>query len=108
MGYAEFGGTGSVKWRVEYDDQNGSTAIKETNSAKLRGRGRDKNGGTTPGTDDRPGDILTVVCTDATVVSMGSGSVTLHVQLKHKRDQVKLTWGNTHTTPLPDPDPDQA
>ena len=91
MGYAEFGGTGSIRWEIGYANSNDSNLDKDDPpAAKMRGYGEDKDGGTSPG------DILRIKCTDAKVLSDdGNGNVTVEVTLARKPRQVKLTWGKS-------------
>ena len=96
MGYAEFGGTGSVKWEVEYRKTKGSSVHKNLlQITKLRGNGVDK------GERTNIGDKLRVVCTEARVVGEREGTVIVEITLADKRNQVRLDWGEHLSTEVP-------
>jgi hypothetical protein len=88
MGSGEFGGGGSVRWQVRYNDPhepNGGGSGKP-----LRGHGKDK------GADTEVGKKMRVTCKDAILVSAGGGTVVVDVTLKIDTDQVILQWGDEH------------
>jgi hypothetical protein len=89
VGYAEFGGTGSVRWEVQYRKTKGSTLHKNLLPFHklLSAHGVDAGARTSRG------DKLYVICTDARVVGTGEGTVTVEVSLADKKDQVALRWG---------------
>jgi hypothetical protein len=94
VGYAEFGGTGSVEWEVGYKKGNGSSVGHDEPHGQLRGQGTDKD--SEAGEDE----ILTVVCTEAEVKEVVNGKVTIHVRLAKKKKQVTLSWGTSpHLSP---------
>src|SRR6188474_3479337 len=71
MGSGEFGGGGSVRWQVRYNDPhepNGGGSGKP-----LRGHGKDK------GADTEVGKKMRVTCKDAILVSAGGGTVVVDV-----------------------------
>jgi hypothetical protein len=88
MGSGEFGGGGSVRWQVRYDEPhepNGGGPGKP-----LRGHGKDK------GADTEVGKKMRVTCRDAILVSSGGGTFVLDVTLKIDSGQVILQWGDEH------------
>ena len=88
MGSGEFGGGGSVRWQVRYNDPhepNGGGSGKP-----LRGHGKDK------GADTEVGKKMRVTCKDAILVSAGGGTVVVDVTLKFDSDQVILQWGDEY------------
>ena|SRR6185503_18643448 len=91
MGYGEFGGTGSVKWEVRYDDTDNPAAVDDPKKRKKRDT---KDGKFTDG-DVSAGEnsAMFVVCSDATVVEDRNGKVVLLIKLQKKDGQVKLFWG---------------
>jgi hypothetical protein len=92
MGYAEFGGGGSVKWEIEYDNKHGSSVDKDPPANKLKGRGTDKD------PDAAVGRKLYVQCTEAKVVSTTNGTVIVEITLSSKSRQVYVAWGS-HVSP---------
>jgi hypothetical protein len=94
VGYAEFGGTGSLKWEVEYDNKHGSSVDKDPPGNKLKGRGVDRD------PDADVGTKAYVVCTEAKVVYNSGGRVTVEVTLEKKERQVEIKWGSDVTPDL--------
>jgi hypothetical protein len=94
MGLGEYGGGGSVKWEVSYDNKNGSNVGQDPPATKLRGHGKDENGGTAEG------DKLYVICTNAVPLKLVPGTVIVEVTLAKKKDQVTLRWGGDITQDL--------
>jgi hypothetical protein len=90
MGYGEFGGGGSVRWQVLYDDPNDATQPgKNPTGRKRRGHGKDQ------GTDTEEGKKLFVRCTQARLIGLTGTTIELEVTLdKNKDDQVVIRWGN--------------
>jgi hypothetical protein len=88
MGSGNFGGGGSVRWQVRYDEP--AEGNPGGGGKPLRGHGRDRGSGTEPGTK------LYVICSGA-VVHQASGTVVVEVTLANDADQVVLKWGNDVT-----------
>jgi hypothetical protein len=100
MGYGEFGGTGSVKWQVLYDDPHDATApTKNPTGRKRRGHGRDD------GPETEKGKILYVRCTNARLVGMTGNTFELEVTLAKNDEQVVLRWGNDPPLAWPTTEP---
>ena len=93
MGYAEFGGTGSVQWQVKYRNVGESRLEADKPSTTLRASGVDRDTGTTAEKD-----VIYLVCTDAMVTSICDGTVKLQIRLAYKKDQITLSWGEHETT----------
>jgi hypothetical protein len=94
MGSGNFGGGGSVRWRVRYagpheDNQAGG-------GKPVRGHGKDR------GSKTNIGDKMYVICTDARVLKQVPGSVIVEVTLGNSDKQAVLKWGDDVTQDLKD------
>lgn len=94
MGSGNFGGGGSVRWQVRYDDPHEGNP--GGSGKPLRGHGRDRG----PATEY--GDKLYVICSDARVLQQDPGTVVVEVTLANNADQAVLKWGNDVTQDLRD------
>jgi hypothetical protein len=97
VGYAEFGGTGSVRWEVEYRKTKGSSIHKKLfKITELRVSGVDN------GERTKIGDRLRVVCTEAKIIDGGrDGTVIVEITLADKPNQVRLDWGEHLSADVP-------
>lgn len=93
MGYGEFGGTGSVRWEVRYDDTKTPAAVDDPKKKrKLRSV---TDGDTDQDVSAGIGSSLFVVCSDADIIKQdaATGEVVVLVKLQKKDGQVRLYWG---------------
>src|SRR5262245_18099248 len=86
MGVGEFGGGGSVRWRVRLED-GGINDTPEGTGKTIRGQGKDR------GAHTELGNTLYVVC-KGQVVQVAGGELIIKVTLANDKDQVVLKWGD--------------
>ena len=92
MGSGEFGGGGSVRWQVRYENHEDVPNDPPTGGHTVRGKGKDK------GAQTNSGDKMYVVCKGQLLQNTG-GVVIVEVTLANDKDQVVLTWGDEALTP---------
>jgi hypothetical protein len=89
MGYGEFGGGGSVAWRVHCPAGDDTAGYKHP--AKEPPGKKQREGKADDGSQDTP---LVVVVTNGTVLEQGKGRVVVSVPIaQFKTDQAQVMWG---------------
>jgi hypothetical protein len=84
MGYGEYGGGGSVQWRVTYN--NPPQKRKDALTERVHYYGKDKT--------VAHGDTITVIVENVDrVVREPNGNVRLEMRLSNEPDQVQIYWG---------------
>ena len=94
MGSGEFGGGGSVRWQVRYDDHE--DVPDPGGPHQNRGKGKDKGSGTTIDVNK-----MYALIKNGRVVQNGPNEVIVEVTLANDKDQIVVKWGDDVLTVTP-------